>query len=222
MQYNRRSRSPDPNRAMPETRLLLTYLGLTLIALIASGIGPNDRLVWFMEVLPVMIAVPLLAVTWRRFPLTPLLYTLIFVHGLVLMLGSHYTYAQVPIGFWVQDALDLSRNHYDRLGHVMQGFEPAILAREILLRRSPLLSGKWLFFIVTCICLAFSAFYEMIEWWTALVYGAEADSFLATQGDHWDTQWDMFLALLGAIAAQLLFSRLHDRQLDRLANKITA
>jgi putative membrane protein len=199
--------------AHPTNRLPLALLFLTLLALFWSGIGPADRLTWVLEVLPVMIGLPLLLLSWSHFPLTSILYVLIFIHCLILMLGGHYTYSQVPLGFWVQDLFDLSRNHYDRLGHFMQGVTPAMLAREILIRRSPLPSGKWLFLIATSIALAFSALYEMIEWWTALLYGASADSFLATQGDIWDTQWDMFLALLGAITAQLLLTREHDRQL---------
>jgi putative membrane protein len=189
---------------------------VVLIALVISGIGPYDRATWWLEVAPVLIALPLLAATWSRFPLTPLAYWLIAFHCLILILGGHYTYARVPLGFWVQDAFDLARNHYDRLGHVAQGFVPAIFVREILIRLSPLERGGWLFLIVTCICLAVSAFYEFIEWWVALIAGAGADEFLATQGDVWDTQWDMFLAFLGAIAAQLLLGRLHDRQLARL------
>jgi putative membrane protein len=169
-----------------------------------------------MEVAPVLIAIPLLVITQERFPLTPLLYRLIFLHGLILMLGGRYTYAQVPMGYWLQDLLDLSRNPYDRIGHFAQGFVPAILAREILLRMTPLKPGRMLFFLVTAICLAFSAFYELIEWGSALAVGAEADAFLGTQGDPWDTQWDMATALIGALAAQLLLAHLHDRQLAAL------
>jgi putative membrane protein len=169
-----------------------------------------------MEVSPVLIAIPLLVLTYRSFPLTTLLYILIFVHAVLLMVGGHYTYAQVPAGFWVQDLLDLSRNHYDRLGHFAQGFVPAILAREVLLRVTCLQPGKMLFYLVLCICLAFSAFYEILEWWAAVIYGSEAEAFLATQGDVWDTQWDMFIAVLGAATAQLVLARLHDRQLTSL------
>jgi len=198
------------------TRLTAALLALTLVILLWSNIGPKDRLTWFLEVAPVLIALPLLTYTRYSFPLTPLLYTLIFIHAVILMIGGHYTYAEVPAGFWLQDMFDLQRNHYDRLGHLAQGFVPAILAREILLRQTTLIPGKMLFFIVTSICLAFSAFYEIIEWWTALLYGGTADAFLATQGDVWDTQWDMFLALLGAISAQLLLRNLHNRQLAEL------
>jgi putative membrane protein len=196
---------------------LLVLLGITAAALAASGIHPYERSTWWMEVFPIFLGVPLLIATWRRFPLTPLVYGLLFVHALILMLGGHYTYARVPLGFWVQDLFDLGRNHYDRLGHFAQGFIPAMLTREILLRRTPLRQGGWLFFLVTCVCLAFSACYEFVEWWAALIGGSAADAFLGTQGDVWDTQWDMFLALIGAITAQLLLARLHDRQLGRLA-----
>jgi putative membrane protein len=194
----------------------LILLAVTVAALIASGINPYDRATWWMEVAPVLIGAPILILTYNRFPLTPLLYRLILIHALILILGGHYTYARVPFGFWVRDLLDLSRNHYDRLGHFAQGFVPAIIAREILLRTSPLVRGKWLFWIVACICLAFSAFYELIEWWAAVLGGEAAESFLGTQGDVWDTQWDMFIALVGALSAQLLLSRSHDNALHKL------
>jgi len=194
--------------------LLLLLVGAVLLVL--SGIGPHDRTTWLLEVAPVLIAGPLLLATARRFRLTPLAYRLIFVHALVLMLGGHYTYAEVPLGFWIRDLFGFARNHYDRLGHLVQGFVPTIVVREILLRRSPLVPGKWLSFLVLCVCLAISALYEMIEWWAALLGGEDAAAFLGTQGDQWDTQWDMFLALLGAAAALLLLSRRHDRQIARL------
>ena len=181
-----------------------------------SGIGPHDRTTWWLEVAPILIAVPVLALTARRFPLTPLAYRLIFVHALILMLGGHYTYAEVPLGFWLKDALGLARNPYDRLGHFAQGFVPAIVVREVLIRRSPLRPGKWLTFLVLCVCLAISALYELVEWWAALLGGESADAFLGTQGDQWDTQWDMFVALLGAATALLLLSRVHDRQIAKL------
>ena len=196
---------------------LLGLLTLTGIALLISAYQPYDRLTWWMEALPVVVGMPLLVVSYRAFPLTRLLYYLLFIHGLILVLGGHYSYARVPIGFWAQDWFDLTRNHYDRLGHVAQGFIPAILAREILIRLSPLTPGGWLFLIVTSICLAFSAVYELIEWFAAVLLGGDAETFLATQGDIWDTQWDMFLALCGALAAQLLLARLHDAQLGRVA-----
>jgi len=195
----------------------LFLLITALLALVISGIHPRDRLTWMLEVAPVLIAVPILLATWRRFPLTLLSYRLLLVHALILILGGYYTYAQVPLGFWLQDLLDLSRNHYDRIGHLAQGFIPAILAREILIRRSPLEPGKWLFFIVVCVCLAVSAFYELIEWWVALASGGAAEAFLGTQGDVWDTQSDMFLALVGSVTAQLLLSAYHDKEIAGLA-----
>jgi putative membrane protein len=159
--------------------IIMLILGAVLLTL--SGIAPYDRATWWMEVAPVLIVVPILLATARHFPLTPLAYRLIFIHCLILMLGGHYTYARVPLGFWVQDLLDFSRNHYDRLGHFAQGFVPAIIAREVLLRTSPLRPGKWLFFLVTCVCLAVSACYEFVEWWAALLGGEAADAFLGTQ-----------------------------------------
>jgi putative membrane protein len=194
-------------------RLPGLLLAIVLVALIASGIGPADRLTWFLEVVPVLIAVPLLLATARSFPLTPLVYYLIAVHALILMLGGHYTYAQVPLGFWIQDWFDFARNPYDRIGHLMQGFGPAIIARELLLRTSPLRPGKWLFALVCLSILGISACYEFTEWWAALAGGDAAGAFLGTQGDVWDTQWDMFMAGCGAIAAQVILERLHDRQL---------
>jgi putative membrane protein len=197
-------------------RELRVLLVVGVAALLVSGIAPHDRLTWLLEVAPILIAVPVLVATARRFPLTPLAYRLIFVHALILMLGGHYTYAEVPLGDWVADALGLARNPYDRLGHLAQGFVPAIVIREILIRRSPLRPGKWLTFLVVCVCLAISAAYELVEWWSALLGGENADAFLGTQGDQWDTQWDMFTALVGAIAALALLSRYHDRQIAKL------
>ena len=191
--------------------LLLLLAGAVLLVL--SGIGPRDRATWLLEVAPILIAGPILIATARRFPLTPLAYRLVFLHALILMLGAHYTYAEVPAGFWIRDLLGFARNPYDRIGHVAQGFVPAIVVREILVRRSPLRSSRWLTLVVLCVCLAISALYEMVEWWAALIGGDGAAAFLGTQGDQWDTQWDMFLALLGAAMALLLLSRLHDRQI---------
>lgn len=206
----------DPLATPLHRREPWVLLAIALVALVASGIRPVDRYTWILEVLPVVVAIPILLATRVRFPLTTLVYRLLFLHALILILGGHYTYANVPPGLWLQDWLDLSRNHYDRLGHFIQGFVPAIVVREILVRRSPLWPGKWLFFIVTCVCLAISAFYEFIEWWTALLTGTRAEAFLGTQGDIWDTQWDMFLALIGAITAQAVLSRIHDRHLAQL------
>ena len=202
---------PDHARASAVEPLVL--LVLTGVALVWSGIGPFERGTWWLEVAPVLIGAPLLIATFARFRLSPLTYRLLFLHALILIVGGHYTYARVPIGFWFQDLLELSRNHYDRLGHFAQGFVPAILAREVLIRRSPLVRGKWLFFLVTCVCLAVSAFYELIEWWAAVIGGSAADSFLGAQGDVWDSHWDMFIALVGAILAQGLLARAHDRSM---------
>ncbi len=201
--------------AIDDKRLPGLLLAGVFAVLLWSGIAPKDRYTWFLEVAPVLIALPILLFSRARFPLTALAYLAIALHSIILMVGGHYTYAEMPLFNWLRDSFDLARNHYDRVGHVAQGFFPAIVAREILIRRSPLRPGAWLFFLVTCFCLAFSAFYEMTEWWVAISSGDDAVAFLATQGDVWDTQWDMFLALLGAISAQLLLSKPHDRQLCR-------
>lgn len=204
---------------MPVSRspLLLSIITLLLlIALIHSGISPYDRTTWLMEVAPVLIVLPLLWLTHRRYPLTPLLYTLIFFHALILIFGGMYSYARVPLGFEVQQWLDLDRNPYDKLGHFFQGLVPALAAREILLRGGYVRGRKMLGFMVCCIALAISAVYELIEWWAALALGQGADEFLGTQGDPWDTQSDMFCALLGAIAGQWLFGGWQERQLRRL------
>ena len=196
--------------------LLLAGAALTLALLIVSGWRPYDRLTWLLEVLPVMIALPLLLATYRRFPLTSLLYACLFLHALVLMTGGAYTYARVPLGFELQELFHLSRNPYDKIGHFMQGFVPALIAREILIRGHYLPRGKMLSFLVVCVVLAVSASYELIEWGAAVALGQGADEFLGTQGDPWDTQSDMGFALLGGITALLLCSRLHDRQIDAL------
>lgn len=199
-----------------EDRLPAACLAATLAVLGWSGVAPTDRLTWWMEVAPVLVAVPLLVATRRRFPLTPLLYVLVAAHAAILCVGGRWTYAEVPLGFWVRDALGLARNHYDRLGHLAQGFVPALVAREVLLRTSPLRRGGWLFTLVTAVALAISAAYELVEWAAAVALGQGAAAFLGTQGDPWDTQWDMFLALVGAVAAQLSLARLQDGQLARL------
>lgn len=199
--------------AREPTRLLAILGGTFLLVFAWSAIGPKDRTVWWLEVLPALIGAVVLLATYWRFRLTPVLYVLIWAHALVLLVGGHYTYAEVPLFDTIRDALDLGRNHYDRVGHFMQGFVPAMIAREILLRVTPLRPGAMLFFLCTCIALAFSAFYEMIEWWVAVASDTGADAFLGTQGDVWDTQWDMFLALCGAVASQLVLGWLQDRQL---------
>jgi putative membrane protein len=193
----------------------VTLLGLVALAGIWSGIHPHDYFTWVLEVMPVFIALPVLLVTRNRFPLTPLIYTLIAIHATVLMIGGHYTYAEVPLFNWLRDTFELSRNHYDRLGHFVQGFVPAMITREILLRTTALQRGKMLFFLVVCVCLAISASYELVEWMVAVQSGSDAVAFLATQGDPWDTQEDMSMALIGSIAAQVLLSRWHDLQLRR-------
>ena len=198
------------------TRYPLILLLVVAVGLAWSGLAPYDRTTWWLEIFPILIGAPILIATHRRFPLTPLLYTLLAIHAVILMVGGHYTYARVPLGFWAQEAFGLARNHYDRLGHFAQGFIPAILAREILLRTSPLRPGKWLFVLVAAVCLAFSACYEFFEWAAAVTGGESADAFLGTQGDVWDTQWDMFLALIGALVSQLVLSRVHDRALAKL------
>ncbi len=197
-------------------RLPLLLLLLVLAMLLWSAIQPKDRFTWWLEVAPVLIALPLMIATARRFPLTPLLYAAVAAHMIILMVGGHYTYAEMPLFNWLRDAFGLARNHYDRVGHLAQGFVPALAAREILLRKTPLKPGAWLFVLVTCVCLAISAAYELIEWGVAEASGDEAVAFLATQGDPWDTQKDMALALLGSILAQLALARLQDRQLARL------
>ena len=195
---------------------LATLIILVSVVFLWSALRPHDYFTWVLEVFPVLIAVPLLILTRSKFPLTNLAYGLIAVHMLILLVGGHYTYAEMPLFSWLRDYYGWDRNYYDRLGHVAQGFIPAIISREILLRTSPLRPGKWLFFIVVCVCLAMSAFYEFIEWWVALASGSDAVAFLATQGDVWDTQWDMFLAFLGAVSAQLLLAKTHLRQMRQM------
>jgi putative membrane protein len=195
-----------------EIGLLLTLLAI----LVWSGIRPHDRFTWWLEVFPVLIGVPILVWVYPGFRMTRLVYSLLWLHAIILMVGGHYTYAQVPLGFWMEDAFGFARNHYDRIGHFAQGFIPAMLTREILIRKSALAGSRWLPFLVGCVCLAFSAFYELIEFWTALASGGAATDFLGTQGDVWDTQWDMQLALIGAITALLTLSRAHDRALEAM------
>lgn len=202
--------------ATPQTRWLAVGSLLLMVGLLISGWHPYDRLTWLMEVLPVIIVLPLLWGTCRSYPLTPLLYLLIFLHTLVLMMGGAYTYARVPLGFEIAQWLNLDRNPYDKIGHFMQGFVPAIAVREILLRGAYVRGRKMLVFLVLCVVLAISAAYELIEWAAALFMGQGADEFLGTQGYEWDTQSDMWFALLGGAFSLLLLSRLHDRVLQRL------
>ncbi len=190
----------------------LPWLIVVVLAVqVALGISPKaDRLTWALENAPVWAGLIVLGFTHRRFPLSPLCLHLLAIHSLILALGGHYTYAKVPLGNWVSDAFGLARNHYDRLGHFAQGFIPAVFVRELLLRKTPLPRGGWLNFLVVCVCLAFSAGYELFEWWTAVLTGEAANDFLGTQGDPWDTQWDMFMALVGAFCSVSFLSRWHD------------
>jgi len=201
------------------SRYELALLVSMVILLVWSGVAPHDRFTWLLEVAPIFIGVPVLIWLYPRLRLTPLTYTLVWIHCLILMLGGHYTYAQVPLGFWMERLLGFSRNNYDRIGHLAQGFIPAMLAREIFIRRSPLAGSRWLPFLVVCFCLAFSALYELIEFWTAVSAGGAATDFLGTQGDPWDTQWDMQLALIGSIVSLVTLSRAQDRQLARMGRE---
>jgi putative membrane protein len=200
---------------MSSCRYLSLLFFSFILVFIWSAIHPHDGFTWFLEVAPALIALPILFFTYKKFPLTPLLYGLILLHAIVLMVGGHYTYAEVPLFNWLRDTFDLGRNYYDRIGHFVQGFVPAMIAREILLRKQIVRGKGWLFFMVCCICLSISAVYEFIEWWVAVASGTAAEAFLGTQGDVWDTQWDMFLALVGAICAQLFLAKLHNHQLER-------
>jgi putative membrane protein len=193
------------------------WLVIFFITLIWSGIGPKDYLTWVLEVAPAVIGFFILLATRNMFPLTCLTYTLILFHCIILMVGGHYTYAEVPLFDWLRDWLDLERNNYDKVGHFVQGFVPAIVAREILVRKQVVSGNGWLAFIIVSVCLAISAFYELIEWWVAIMSGESAEAFLGTQGYIWDTQSDMMYALTGAIMALLLLSRWHDRQIKLVA-----
>jgi putative membrane protein len=204
--------------SITSVRSRLLWSAAFLAVLVWSAIGPKDRFTWVLEVLPALAGFLLLAATFRRFPLTTLSYVLILIHCVILMIGGHYTYAEVPLFDWLREAFDWQRNNYDKLGHFAQGFVPAILAREILIRNRVINGNGWLIFLILCFCLALSAFYELIEWWVALSTGDSAEAFLALQGYAWDTQSDMGYALIGAISALLLLTRLHDRQLARLTS----
>ena len=192
------------------------WIVIFFVVLIWSAISPHDYFTWFLEVLPALIGFAILAMTYKRFKLTTLTYVLILIHCIILMVGGHYTYAKVPLFDWIRDIFDLSRNNYDKVGHLAQGFIPAIIAREIFMRNSVINSRAWLNFLIVSVCLAISAFYELIEWWVAELSGESAESFLGTQGYVWDTQSDMGLALLGSILALVLLSRIHDRQIKNM------
>ncbi|MGW6140456.1 DUF2238 domain-containing protein [Streptomyces sp. NPDC055144] len=213
----RRAANTPAAIAAPSPVLPRVCVAVVVVGLAVSAWAPHDRTTWLLEVVWVLIGLPLAVLARRRFPLSGLLCCLLAAHALVLALGGHYTYAQVPLGEWVKDGLGLSRNPYDRFGHLMQGFVPAVLVRELLVRTSPLRGSRWLAPLTVCACLAFSAVFEMFEWAAAVIGGHAADAFLATQGDVWDTQWDMFCALIGATVSLLLLSKWHDRQLVRPA-----
>lgn len=188
-------------------RGLAGLFGLWVVSLLISGWEPKDRLTWWLEVFPVLVAMPVLWFTYKKFPLPRFVYFCIFIHGLVLMTGGHYTYAETPVGDWLKELFHLERNNFDRIGHFLQGFVPALIAREVLIRTVRIRSSPWVFFLSVTICLSISAVYEFIEWWSAILLGQGAEAFLGTQGDPWDTQWDMFLATIGALSANLLSSR---------------
>jgi putative membrane protein len=201
----------DQNRKLP-----LILLALNLPWWIWSFLGPLDRFTWYLEIAPAAIGIAILILTYRRFPLTDMTYVLIYLHSLIFLVGGHYTYARVPLFNWIRDAFELSRNHFDRLGHFMQGFVPAIIGRELFLRKGVFARKGWLPFFTISVCLAISAFYELTEWWTAVGTGEAANDFLGSQGDVWDSQWDMFMAGVGATCAFIFLSRLHDRFLEKM------
>jgi len=192
------------------------WISIYSAVLIWSGIHPKDTFTWFLEVLPALAGALVLALTYKSFRLTPLLYVLILAHCIILMIGGHYTYAEVPLFDYMKDVFGFTRNNYDKLGHFMQGFVPALIAREIILRKHIIRYPVWQSFFTVAFCLALSAFYELVEWWVALISGEGAEAFLGTQGYAWDTQSDMGMALLGAVAGLLFLGRLHDRQLARI------
>ncbi len=200
----------------------LVWLTIYFLTLAWSAIAPKDRITWWLEVSPALVGLAVLAVTWRRFPLTRLVYWLILFHCIVLFIGGHYTYAEVPLFDWIRDQFHLQRNNYDKVGHFAQGFVPAMIARELLIRLRVVNGAAWRNLFILSFVLAFSAFYELVEWWVALASGDDAVAFLATQGDPWDTQSDMLLALIGASAALLLLSRVHDRQLQPFLSRKSA
>ncbi len=201
---------------MPRERILIILLIILCGLLLASAISPYDRVTWFMDVAPVLIALPILALTFRRFPLTQLLYVLIFLHAVVLITGGAYTYARVPLGFWLEGLFRFTRNNYDRIGHFFQGLVPALLAREVLLRLKYVSNRRMASFLAICLAMAVSAWFELIEWGAAVAMGQKADDFLGTQGDPWDTQWDMFMCFIGSVAAIVGLSGEQDKQIEGL------
>ncbi|MBW2701910.1 MAG: DUF2238 domain-containing protein [Deltaproteobacteria bacterium] len=207
------SQSPHPSKTE-----VITWLGGFAVVFIWSAIAPKDLFTWFLEVVPALAALVAMAATWRRFPLSRLVYWWILIHCIVLMVGGHYTYAEVPLFDWIRDWTNGTRNNYDKVGHFAQGFIPALVAREIFIRLKVVRRGAWLFVLVTAFCLAISAFYEFIEWWVAVATGENAEAFLGTQGYAWDTQSDMLLAMIGAMVAQLIFGRWQDKQIKILGS----
>lgn len=205
------------DKQTPPQMLHKSLIASFLVIFVWSGINPKDLFTWFLEVLPAVIGLLVLMVTFNRFRFTNLVYILIWIHAIILVIGGHYTYAEMPLFNWIRDTFDLSRNYYDRLGHLAQGFIPAMIAREILVRKTPLKQGKMLSFIIVCISLAISASYELIEWAVAEATGTAAEAFLGTQGDVWDSQWDMYMALIGSILSLSLLSKSHDQHLKKLS-----
>lgn len=198
---------------------ILILLAIFFFVLLWSAIRPFDYLTWWLEVLPALLGVWVLWMIYPRYKFSLLVYYLVLIHSVILMIGGHYTYARMPLFDELKDWFELSRNHYDRLGHLAQGFFPAIIAREVLLRQTPLKPGKWLFVLVVSVCLAISAMYELFEWWSAVLGGASTNDFLGSQGDIWDAQWDMFLALVGSIASLLILGKFHDKSLKEMRKK---
>jgi putative membrane protein len=196
-------------------RVMIFFCAATMMILALSCVLTHDRGTWVLEVFPIFLGMPVLLATYRKFPLTRLLYALLIIHFVILSVGGIYTYAKVPLGFWMQDWFGFARNHYDRIGHFAQGFIPALVAREVLIRTSSLRPGKWLGFLVVCVCLSISAFYEFVEWWVTVWKGSSADAFLGTQGDVWDAHWDMLFAMIGATVSVLVMSKVHNRFLRK-------
>ncbi len=207
---------------MPRERILIIFLVLLCGLLVSSAVSPYDRATWLMETAPVLIVLPILTLTYRRFPLTPLLYFLIFLHAIILITGGFYTYARVPLGFWMEPLFSFSRNNFDRIGHFFQGFVPALLAREVLIRNGFVTNRRMASFLAICFAMAVSAWYELLEWAAALALGAKADDFLGTQGDPWDTQWDMFMCFIGSLVAIIGLTRMQDRQMKGLQSTLNS
>lgn len=197
-------------------RLHIVLLIIFFIVFIWSAVNPKNLFTWFLEVLPAVIGVIVITITYSKFRFTTFVYVLILIHTIILMVGGHYTYAEMPLFNWIRDTFNLSRNYYDRLGHFAQGFIPAFIAKEVLIKKSYLKRSKMLNFLIICICLSISASYELLEWGVAKATGTAADAFLGTQGDVWDTQWDMFLALIGSIVSASVFGKVHDKYIEKL------